>query len=32
MVELQYVGYISHVTVGEVLKKTNLSPGKLKNG
>jgi len=28
MVELNYVDYISHVTVGEVLKKTNLSPGK----
>jgi transposase len=28
MVELKYVDYISHVTVGEVLKKTNLSPGK----
>ncbi len=28
MVELDYVDYISHVTVGEVLKKTNLSPGK----
>lgn len=27
MVELNYVDYISHVTVGEVLK-TNLSPGK----
>jgi transposase len=32
MVELNYVDYISHVTVGEVLKKTNLSPGKLKVG
>jgi len=28
MVELNYVDYISHVTVGEALKKTNLSPGK----
>ena len=28
MVELNYVDYISHVTVGEVLKKTNLSLGK----
>lgn len=28
MVELKYIDYISHVTVGEVLKKTNLSPGK----
>jgi transposase len=28
MVELNYVDYISHVTVGEVLKKTKLSPGK----
>ncbi len=28
MVELEYIDYISHVTVGEVLKKTNLSPGK----
>ena len=28
MVELNYIDYISHVTVGEVLKKTNLSPGK----
>jgi hypothetical protein len=28
MVELKYVDYISHVTVGEVLKKTSLSPGK----
>ena len=29
MVELNYVDYISHVTVGEVLKKkTNLNPGK----
>jgi transposase len=28
MVELKYIDYISHVTVGEVLKKTNLSLGK----
>ena len=28
MVELKYVESISHVTVGEVLKKTNLSLGK----
>ena len=28
MVELEYIDYISHVTVGEVLKKTNLNPGK----
>lgn len=28
MIELQYVDYISHVTVREVLKKTNLNPGK----
>ena len=28
MVELKYVYYISHVTVREVLKKTNLSLGK----
>jgi transposase len=28
MVELNYIDYISHVTVGEVLKKTNLSLGK----
>jgi transposase len=28
MVELQYVDYISHVTVREVLKKTNLNLGK----
>ena len=27
LVELEYVDYISHVTVGEVLKKTNLSLG-----
>ena len=28
MVELNYVESISHVTVGSILKKTNLSPGK----
>ena len=28
VVELGYVDYISHVSVGNVLKKTNLSPGK----
>ncbi len=28
MVELEYIDYISHVTVGEELKKTNLSLGK----
>jgi len=27
MIELGYVEYISHVTVGELLKKTNYSPG-----
>ena len=27
MVELKYIDSISHVTVGSVLKKTNLSPG-----
>ena len=32
MVEFKYVDYVSHVTVGNVLKKTNLSPGKLKAG
>lgn len=32
MVELNYVEDISHVTVGAVLKKTNLSPGKQKGG
>ena len=32
MVELKYVESISHVTVREVLKKTNLSLGKLKDG
>ena len=28
MVELKYIDYISHVSVHETLKKTNLSPGK----
>jgi len=28
MVELNYIDYISHVTVGGILKKTNLSLGK----
>jgi hypothetical protein len=28
MVEMHYIDYISHVSVGEVLKKTNLNPGK----
>jgi len=28
MVELKYIDYISHVSVGEVLKKTNLNLGK----
>ena len=28
MVELNYIDYISHVSVGEVLKKTNLSLGR----
>jgi len=32
MVELEHIDYISHVTVRDVLKKTNLSPGKRKNG
>jgi transposase len=32
MVELKYVESISHVTVRKVLKKTNLSLGKLKAG
>jgi hypothetical protein len=32
MVELQYVESISHVSVHHVLKKTNLSPGKSKDG
>jgi transposase len=27
MIELEYIDYVSHVTVGEVLKKTKLSPG-----
>jgi transposase len=31
-IELQYIDYISHVTVGKVLKKTNLSLGKQKDG
>ncbi len=32
MVELKYVESISHVAVRSILKKTNLNPGKLKNG
>lgn len=32
LVELEYIDYISHVTVGEVLKKTNLSLGKSRVG
>jgi transposase len=32
MVELQYIESISHVSVYNVLKKTNFSPGKLKDG
>lgn len=32
MIELKYVDSISYVTVREVLKKTNLSPGRPKNG
>lgn len=32
MVELKFVESVSHVTVGEVLKKTNLNLGKLKVG
>lgn len=32
MVELKYVDSVSHVTVREVLKKTNLNLGKLKAG
>ncbi len=32
MVELDYVESISHVTVGNILKKTNLNPGKSKAG
>ena len=27
MIELEYIDYVSHVTVGEVLKKTKSSPG-----
>lgn len=32
MVELKYVDSLSYVTVGEVLKKMNLNPGRSKNG
>jgi transposase len=32
LVELEYIDYISHVTVREVLKKTNLSLGKSRVG
>ncbi len=32
MVELKYVESITHVTVRNVLKKTNLNPGRQKNG
>ncbi len=32
MIELEYVDYISHVTVREVLKKTNLNLGKSRVG
>ncbi len=32
MVELNYVDSISHITVRNILKKTNLSPGKSKVG
>ena len=32
VIELGYTDYISHVTVGETLKKTNLSPGACKPG
>ena len=32
MVEMHYIDYISHVTVGDILKKTNLSLGKSKSG
>lgn len=32
MVELDHVDYISHITVREVLKKTNLNLGKRKGG
>jgi transposase len=32
MVELEYVDSVSHVTIGNALKKMKLSPGKKKNG
>jgi transposase len=32
MVDLEYIDSISHVTISKVLKKTNLSLGKLKDG
>jgi transposase len=32
MVELEYVDSITHVTVGSILKKMNLSPGRLRVG
>jgi len=32
MVELKYVDSLSYVTVGDVLKKMNLNPGRLKSG
>ena len=32
VVELQYIDSLSHVTIGKVLKKTNLSHGKSKAG
>jgi len=32
LIELEVVEYISHVSVGDILKKTNLNPGKSKNG
>jgi len=32
MVELEYVDAVSHVTVGDALKKTNLNLGKKRNG
>jgi transposase len=32
LVELEYVDYLSHVSVHNILKKTKLSPGKLKVG
>lgn len=32
MIELEYIDSISHVSVGSVLKKTNLNPGKSKDG